>query len=105
LAESLALLGLVEPFAKVGDFEKAKALVDAISDVEFRSLALRDIAQELAGSGRYDEARLIELGFQEIKMRASTLCRIASALLEKGDDRAGHVLDEAMGLCAEIGNP
>lgn len=103
--KSPALLGLVDAFAKAGDFENAEALVDAIPDVELQSLALRDIAEKLAGSGRYDEARSIEREFNEITLRGSTLLAIAGALFQKGDDRAGYVMDEAMKLCASIKSP
>lgn len=103
--KSQALSGLVDAFAKAGDFEKARALVDAIPDVQWRSFAHRDIAQELACSDRYDEARSIEREINEITIRVSTLLAIASALFQKRDYRADYVLDEALKLCVAIKSP
>jgi hypothetical protein len=100
--KSRVLMELAVTLARNAEFESAELLVDDIPDVEWQSFALRDIAQELTSAGRNDEARSIEQRLQESTIRASTLCGIAAALFQKGDERGRQVLQEATRLCGAI---
>jgi hypothetical protein len=83
-----------------GEFDRALALADKVTDADFRggldSLIRFQAASDLLGRGEVDSALRYAQGVSDVRQRASMLAKIGRALLAKKDiARASGVLTDA----------